>query len=529
LTGRSAPINQLPFIIGRGGDANLCITSDNLLSRQQCVIDWEDGAYVLRDSGSRNGTWLNGRRLRDQSEVLQFGSVIRFSPTTVLTFVSLDLPDLPDLTGCLVGERFKLVELIRSSKKSALYRADDQRLPQSVAVKVLSPKLATYPGYREQFNREAETAARMQHPNITKVLDFGISKLKIEGQPEFQAQYVCSDFMKGGDLATRIAERKFLRPAEVAAWLVPIAEALHHAHEQGVVHSGLKATSVVFDGGLKPYLTDFAVATYSNSTERFSLLGAPDYMAPEQWEGSAPTPYTDQYSLAVLAYYSLCGLRPYEGQLDPEVRAHNFQRGPLPVHQEAERNGNAGVSPGISEVLLQALALKPQSRYPTTRDFSSAFTGSLVQVRGSTEPNIFLSYRRDCSAAWVTLFARELKHAGMKVIVDVTRQDNALVFPAWLENAISKCDVFVCFLSKRTLTSKWVCEEIRIAHRYGKLMIPIFQEDFKPPKFLAPSDNSIETLLTYQGVHLLDRRNIYVEAAVGNLATMIQASIRVDV
>jgi len=526
LTGKSVPITQLPFIIGRDRDANLCISSDHSLSRQHCVIDWADGAYVIKDLESSNGTWLNGRRLRDRSAVLHFGSIIRFSNSTSLTFVSVDLMELPDLTGCVVGERFMLEELIRASKKSALYRGNDQHLPRLVAVKVLSPDLAIYPGYSEQFDREAKTAAGMRHSNIATIIDHGTSKLKVADSPEFEAQYVCSDFMPGGNLAARIAERKFLRPEEVEAWLIPIANALQHAHGKNVVHGGLKATSVVFDDESTPYLTDFAVAMHSNSGENSVLLGAPEFMAPEQWDGSTPTTFTDQYSLAVLVFYSLSGVRPYDGHLDPDVRQQNFERGPLPIHEVARRNGNIGILAGLSNVLSRALATKPEDRYPTIGDFCSAFSQSLVPVEVLIKPNIFISYRREVAGGWPTHFAQALERDGMTVFLDVNRRDNVVRFPVWLEKAISKCDIFVCFLSKTTLKSSWVCEEIRIAHRYNKTAIPIFYENFKPPPSLTGLDGSIEFLLGHQAVHLLDRQNLYVDATVAELTDMIRRSVR---
>jgi hypothetical protein len=103
-----------------------------------------------------------------QPQPLLFGAVIRLSGSTVLTFASGEVLELPDLTGQVIDGRFTLTRLIRASAKAAVYEAQDSRLPHKVAVKLLSPSLAAYSGYLEQFNREAETAARLRHPTSAR-------------------------------------------------------------------------------------------------------------------------------------------------------------------------------------------------------------------------------------------------------------------------------------------------------------------------------------------------------------------------
>lgn len=522
--GKSVPISGVPFVIGRSPEADLSIPSEPALSRKQCSIDWAEGAYVLRDLGSRNRTWLNGRPLGSE-EVLLFGSVIRFSSSTALTFASLEVWELPDLTGSLIEGRFRLAELLRSSSKSALYRGEDLRLPRDVAVKILSPALAAYPGYLDEFNREAEMAARLRHAHIAKVLDFGFGPIDMPDGKKLEANYVCMEYMQGGNLGGRITNSKFLTPAEVIVWLYPIADALEYAHRNGIVHSGLKTTSIIFDEEGKPYLTDFAIALRPRDTTRRVFLGTPEFMAPEQWEGSEPTHATDQYALAALAYYALSGLRPYEGQQDPNTRTRNFARGATPVHQEAARQGNAGVPESISTVIARGMAVKAVDRYPSLRDFSAAFQACIAgEQRKSSQPEVFLSYRRDVAAGWAALFSRELQQRGLSVFVDTQRRDNVVRFPAWLEKAIQECDVFVCLLAANTLESAWVREEVRLAWHYQKPMVPVLQEDFKFPDASQKLEPHIDALLTYQGVPLLDRRGVFFDATIADLAKMILAT-----
>jgi hypothetical protein len=147
--------------------------------------------------------------------------------------------------------------------------------------------------------------------------------------------------------------------------------------------------------------------------------------------------------------------------------------------------------------------------------------------RADGKPRIFISYQRDQSSGWAVHFASELerKHE-ITAFVDTRRLDSAVQFPVRLKNAIQDCDVFVCMLTSTTLKSKWVQEEIRLAVENRKPMVPVFQESYSPPDPSEHLEPHIEMLINYEGVHLLDRRNLYVEQAIDDLASMVAASVR---
>ena len=525
-TGKSVPVTEIPFLIGRDPQCNLSVPDDHSLSKHHCSIDWRDGAYYIEDRGSRNGTWVNGWLIGAKPTLLHFGSIIRCTGKTVLSFIPVDLSDLPDLTGTLIGGRYILEAPVRLSKKSAIYRAKHQRLPRSVAIKLLSPYLAIYPGYAEQFELEAEIAAGLEHPNIARIVDFGGSKLSIANSPELEVQYIATDFMDGGTLDTRVANSRFLTYDETCAWLTPIADALSYAHRQEVIHGGLKATSVVFDKNFTPYLRDFAVGAQASVRKTNIFFGTPDYMAPEQWDDSvAPTPLTDQYSFAVLAYFSLCGVLPYDGQADPRVRARNFERGTTNIQVESRRSGNETVPENLHSVFVRAFAVKPEDRFPSIVEFCQAFKTAAVPVPTTPRrPHAFFSYRRGGASGWATHFADKLQHNNIDVYLDVKRRDNVTQFPSWIEDMIKRCDVFVCFLEKSALESGWVRQEIQLAYKNNRPMIPIIFEDFNVSEYASESDPAVQRLLTYSGVTLLNDRNVYTDAAIADLATMIKGS-----
>ena len=336
LVGASIPLTSAPFRIGRHADMSV---ADAGLSREHAVIDWDGEAFTITDLGSKNGTYVNGRRLRSNGETLPFGSIIRLGNSTALTFSSDEITELPDLTGQLVADRYKLTRVLRNGSKTALYEASDSHLPQLVAVKVLSPSLARYAGYLQQFNREAETAVRLRHPHICRVLDYGQASVRAANEKWMSVNYISMELMEGGDLSDYISKQSSLSLTQILSWLDDITNALEYAHRRGVTHNGLKLSSIVFDREGEPYVTDFAIASRVDEQMKHVFFGSPEFLAPEQWEGAVGAPSADQYSLAVLTYFLLAGSFPFEGQIDPKVREKNFARSPLPAHEEAVRMG----------------------------------------------------------------------------------------------------------------------------------------------------------------------------------------------
>ena len=489
---------------------------DDFCSRRHALIEHREGAYVLIDT-SVNGTLVNGRRVdRDSPPRLLFGAAIRIGDTT-LTFTHVRDTTLPDLTGQLIAGRYRLRESRRQSAKASVYAAQIEGFGGWVAVKLLSAELASYPGYRDQFEQEAKLAMELQHPHICQVLDNGLADLDLGGR-RAQTPFLVYELMRGGSLARKLAEREASDVALVTRWVAQMAAALTHAHQQGLVHANLKPTSVCFDDDDNAYLTDFAVATGNNSL----LVGAPAFMAPEQWAGEAATPATDQFSLGALCYALVTGSRPFTGQEDTKTRERNFRRPPMLAHEEAKQNERPDLGRAVSDVLQRALATDPARRYPSVDAFAKAFDAALHRRLGSpSAPTVFVSYQHEPSAGWAVLLARDLKEKyKIAAFVDTQRLDGAVQFPDKVARAIERCEVFVCLLADTTLSSRWVREEIRLAHSFGRPMIPVFQESFIQQE-RDGMEPSIEALLHYDGVHLLDRRNIHIEHSIADLARLV--------
>jgi serine/threonine protein kinase len=527
LSGRTLPVLHFPFRIGRV-DADLAIANDHGISRTHAAVDFVLGAYFISDTGSANGTYVNGRRvMAGRPEPLPFSATIRLSASTSLIFLSEALDVIPDLSGAVIAGRFTLERPLHTSAKAVMYAAKDHNLPRTVAVKILSPQLAAYPGYAEQFKNEAEVAATLRHAHICRVIEFGETVLPSPaGSPIQKANYLCMEYMPGGSLARRLTEPVAVEV--IIHWMRCLGDALDYVHQHELVHAGIKPTSIVFDEEGAVYLTDFAIASRAGGKD-WAVMGAPAFLSPEQLEGQIATPASDQYSLSVLAYLLLSGTRPYEGQENPEVRKKNLARGPVAVHQEAARNGRGPYAPAASGVLRRAMSLDPAERYRSAGEFVHALDAALSgrRSRSAEDAFVFLSYRRDSSAGWANHFADKLKDQhGISVFLDVQRVDSAVRFPVRIQKAIEECDVFVCFLAADTLQSDWVRQEIHYAHENAKPMVPVFHESYRLPESNDQLEPGIKALLDYPAVHLLDRKNIHIDHTIADLAGIVQQTVR---
>jgi len=520
LVGHTVRIGKQTFTIGRDPDCDLNLP-DSGWSRDHAEIQFRPDGFVLQDRSSRNGTYVDGRAVKQTP--LLFGAVITVGQTD-LTFSYVQQTVLPDLTGCGVASRYTLLRLLRESAKGAVYAGKNDATGGDVAIKLLSPDLCRYQSYRDSFRREAQIAARLVHPHICPVMDYGPATVKPRGSAPLATEYLCSRLMAGGSLLDRLDARSAIGSAEAADWLAAIAGALDEAHGNAVIHGALKPGAIVFDGGGHPYLTDFAIGQQAPNADGRPLTGTPAYMAPELWDDGNTTPASDQFALAAIFYYVVTGSRPFEGQEYPDVRARNFRRGAIPAHEEAAHNKRDKVPRAVSTVLARALAADPAERFETASAFAAAFKAALRHVVHRTDgPEVFISYQRDVSAPLAMYFADRLKAQGILAFIDTQGIDRAGRFPPQIERAIEDTDVFICLLADTTLDSSYVLEEIRAAHRFEKPMIPVMQESYRSARDAA--DPAVAALLAYQGLPVLDRRNLHLEHTAGDLVRLGKSAL----
>ncbi|NJL94988.1 MAG: serine/threonine protein kinase, partial [Anaerolineae bacterium] len=277
-----------------------------------------------------------------------------------------------ELAGKNLG-KYRLVKLLGEGGMGAVYRAYQEDLEREVAVKVLSSSLVTQPDYVERFNREAKTAAALEHAHIVPIYDYGMQSV---ADGATLIYYVVMRLLTGGSLAERIAHREstqrpFPSPAEISTIVQQLASALDYAHTRGVVHRDIKANNVMFDDQGTAFVVDFGIAKLLDATSNITgtgmTMGTPSYMAPEQWRGDDVGPASDQYALAVLVYALLTGRLPFEAET-PFQMMHkhlNEQPTPLSLHR-------ADLSPELEATLHKALAKEASGRFSRVRDFAEA-------------------------------------------------------------------------------------------------------------------------------------------------------------
>ena len=220
----------------------------------------------------------------------------------------------------LLAGTLELEEPIGEGGMGQVFRARHRRLGRTVAVKLLPPELAENEEFRRRFEREAQALARLAHPGIVTIHDFG------EDEGQF---FLVMEFAEGGTLATRMP----VKEDQALKYMLEIADALAYAHAHGIVHRDIKPANVLisYDGHAK--LTDFGVARFFGPhsggwtvTQPDRVVGTPLYLAPEVIDGAAPDPRQDLYALGVVLYEMITGARPLgdfaplPGRLDPIVR-----------------------------------------------------------------------------------------------------------------------------------------------------------------------------------------------------------------
>ena len=269
--------------------------------------------------------------------------------------------------------RYALEMLVGSGGMADVYRAKDQLLERTVAVKILHQQYENDTEFITRFQREAKAAARITHPNIVNVYDVGVA----EGR-----HYIVMEYVPGRTLKERIKEEGPVPVPQALQIARQIAGALAQAHANNLVHCDIKPHNILVmpDGNVK--VADFGIAravTESTMTYNDNIMGSVHYFSPEQARGTMITPKSDVYSLGVLLYEMLSGRIPFDGNTAVSIARKHLEEDPQPLHM---------IAPGIPPV-VEALVTRMMAKDPAQRPDSSMLVQDIVRaeqmMRSDTE------------------------------------------------------------------------------------------------------------------------------------------------
>jgi serine/threonine protein kinase len=300
-----------------------------------------------------------------------------------------------------IAGRYRLEGRLGFGGMSTVHRAIDLRLERPVAVKLLAEHLADDPTFVSRFQREAQAAARLVHPNVVQVFD--------SGQDETTGQYfIVMEYIEGSSCAEILRDDGWLEVGDAVSIIEQACEGLDYAHRHGVVHRDVKPGNLLRAREGEVKLADFGIAKateQSSITQVGSVLGTAAYLAPEQARGEEAGPSADLYALGVVAYQLISGRLPYEASSLTELALKQQQEEPPTLDALV-----AAASTELADAVAIALALDPRDRFQTAREMGRAISDG---ARGIA-PSVHRGARGAPATQATSILARSPGSAGAR-------------------------------------------------------------------------------------------------------------------
>jgi len=352
--------------IGRGSSNSMHL-SDMLASRNHCRVEGRQGEFYVIDGGSRNGTFLNGRTVRESR--LTPGDQILVGETLIT--LQTEPPAVDSLIGRNIGGH-RILQLLGKGGMGRVYKALQLSLDRIVAIKILSRQYADNTAFIERFKREAMSLAQLNDPNIVAVFDVGES----DG-----FHYFSMEHMTGGSISRKISSGRKLPPERAVRVMIDVARGLMYAEGKGIVHRDIKPENMMLDGQDNVKICDLGIAQSVNETlgrdNQRGVFGSPHYIAPEQARGGAADHRSDIYSLGASFYRIVTGRTIFKGSSARDIILKHIYEEPPPVKQLEPSLPNS-----LCRVLEKMIRKNPDERCQTAREVVDALEEVERKMRG---------------------------------------------------------------------------------------------------------------------------------------------------
>lgn len=282
------------------------------------------------------------------------------------------------IIGHLLNERYRIKKRIGGGGMANVYLAFDLILERDVAIKVLRMEFVNDPEFVERFDREAQAATSLSHPNIVSIYDVG---------EEDDILYIVMEYVKGLTLKEYIQEHRPLSIEKANDIMEQLTSAIHHAHEMGLIHRDIKPQNVLIDEKGKVKVTDFGIAVALSATaltQTNSVLGSVHYLSPEQARGGKATKMSDIYSLGIVFYELVTGQLPFSGQSPVSIALKHLQHDIPSV-----RKLNKDIPQSVENIIIKATAKDPFHRYQSVAEMGDSIAKSL-HPENRNEPVYYL-------------------------------------------------------------------------------------------------------------------------------------------
>lgn len=293
------------------------------------------------------------------------------------------------MIGEILGSRYEILEEIGEGGMALVYKAKCLKLNRIVAVKILRPQFASDEEFVSRFQREAEAAASLAHPNVVSIYDVG---------QDANLYYMVMEYMNGQNLKDLIRQKGIFSSQEAIDIARQICDALDGAHRHGIIHRDIKPHNILISQDGRVKVTDFGIAramTASNATQTGVIMGSVHYFSPEQAKGGVVSTKSDLYSLGIVLYELLTNQVPFDGESPIAIALKHLQEEPIPPSQL-----NKEIPACLEKVVLKLLAKDPSQRFSTAEETKRVLQSCFNNLDNFEDQTLFLN-REDLSATTV--------------------------------------------------------------------------------------------------------------------------------